>query len=163
MKSRQWLRACGLHRSDKGFTLIEVMITVAVVAILSAIAIPSYTAYVQRSKLSDARTVMLAAAQLLERRYTISNTYCVEAACTTANVIPASLRVAPETGTATYDLTAAALPASTAAGAPPGQRYVISAVPRTPNSGVVTQCGILTLNSEGQKGSSGTADVCWRR
>jgi type IV pilus assembly protein PilE len=37
-----------------GFTLIELMITVAIVAILAAVAFPSYTAYIQRSRISDA-------------------------------------------------------------------------------------------------------------
>ena len=41
-------------RCARGFTLIELMITVAVIAVLSAIALPSYTDYVTRSKLAEA-------------------------------------------------------------------------------------------------------------
>lgn len=41
-------------KPSRGFTLIEVMVTVAIVAILSAIAIPSYTEYVQRARIIDA-------------------------------------------------------------------------------------------------------------
>jgi type IV pilus assembly protein PilE len=42
------------HRPEDGFTLIEVMVTVAIVAILASIAIPSYTAYITRAKLTEA-------------------------------------------------------------------------------------------------------------
>ena len=48
-------------RVQKGFTLIEVMIAVAVVAILSAIAIPSYTDYIRRARITDGRVIVLKA------------------------------------------------------------------------------------------------------
>ena len=58
-----------------GFTLVELMITVGIVAILAAIAIPSYSAYVMRSNRTDATRTMVADAQALERCYSQTFTY----------------------------------------------------------------------------------------
>ena len=45
-------------RSNSGFTLIEVMITVAIIAILAAIAVPSYNEYVQRARITEATSAL---------------------------------------------------------------------------------------------------------
>ena len=62
-------------RKQAGFTLIEVMIVVAIVAILAAIALPSYREYVMRSKRADARAGLQAAAVWLERVSTSTGQY----------------------------------------------------------------------------------------
>lgn len=59
----------------KGFTLIELMIAVAILAIIMAIAIPSYQQYVVRSNRAEAKTILMQAAQALERCYTRYNAY----------------------------------------------------------------------------------------
>ena len=51
----------------QGFTLIELMITVAVVGILAAIAYPSYNEHVRKTRRADARAVLLVSAQWMER------------------------------------------------------------------------------------------------
>lgn len=58
-----------------GFTLIELMIVVAVVGILSAIAYPSYTEYIRRGHRADARAGLLQAQQWLERAATATGVY----------------------------------------------------------------------------------------
>lgn len=67
--------------SERGFTLIEVMITVAIVAILAAIALPSYTAYLQRSRVPPALDALSALATRLEQRFQDTGSYANGAAC----------------------------------------------------------------------------------
>jgi type IV pilus assembly protein PilE len=69
-----------------GFTLIELMVTVAIVAILAAIALPSYTAYITRSKIQEATTNLLAMRTKLEQFYQDNRTYV--GACAAGTIAP---------------------------------------------------------------------------
>ena len=60
---------------QKGFTLVEVMIVVAIIAILAAIVIPSYQSAVRKAHRTDAKTALATIAQLMERYNTQNNTY----------------------------------------------------------------------------------------
>lgn len=60
---------CSRPHTVRGFTLIEVMITVVIVAILAAVAYPSYTEYVARGHRTQLKTQMQAAQHWMERRY----------------------------------------------------------------------------------------------
>lgn len=63
-----------LHR-PRGFTLIEFMVAVAIVGILAAVAYPSYTDYVRKSRRADARSALLDIAARQERRFSQINNY----------------------------------------------------------------------------------------
>lgn len=96
---------------NKGFTLVELMISVAIVGILAAIAIPSYNAYTRRANRTDATRTISFYAQSLERCYSQTFSYI---GCTGVPTVPTdsprafySITVAPAAvPTATYTITA---------------------------------------------------------
>ncbi len=76
------------HRRLRGFTLIEVMITVAIVGILAAIALPSYFDYIQRSKIIDATTKLGDYRAQMEKYFLDNRTYANSGACGIAPPTP---------------------------------------------------------------------------
>jgi type IV pilus assembly protein PilE len=113
----------------RGFTLIELMIAVAVVGLLAAIAIPSYSEYVKRAKRAEARAEVLKGEGWLERFYSENNRYDSSAAAGTNPGFNSRFSVVPSTGSANYSLTL-----TVTSGA-----YTITAAPV--NSMAGDQCG----------------------
>lgn len=64
-----------IRRKPTGFTLIEVMITVAVIGILAAIAFPSYEFAIKKARRTEARTALMQMMQLQERYYSVKGSY----------------------------------------------------------------------------------------
>jgi len=64
-----------MNKKTKGFTLIELMIVIAVVGILAAIAYPSYQESLKKGRRSDAQGVLMGLAGAMERHYTNNNSY----------------------------------------------------------------------------------------
>ena len=64
--------------SASGFSLIELMVTVVIIGVLSAIAFPSYLDYVRKGKRAEGKAAVLSAAQALERYMTANNTYTTD-------------------------------------------------------------------------------------
>ena len=111
------MRVFRSHGSNRmrGFTLIEVMITVAIVGVLAAIALPSYSDYIQRSKIIDGTTKLGDFRSKMEKFFMDNRTYQNVAACgVTPIASPADYFtigcVAP-TAT-TYTITATGVPAN---------------------------------------------------
>ncbi len=139
----------GRSRVQAGFTLIEVIIVVAIIGILSAVVYPNYVEYVKRGYRSEARTALLEAQQFMERYYAANSRYTSDAAGATSPALPARLQN---------------IPAST-------PRYTVS-VAATLNSYTLTatllgedKCGNLTLTNTGVKGRSATGPTvqdCWK-
>lgn len=75
------------QRLDRGFTLIEVMIVVAIIAILAAVAIPAYSDYILRSRITDAVTALGNMQAKMEQYYQDQNGTYV-GACATGTVAP---------------------------------------------------------------------------
>lgn len=133
--------------NERGFTLIEMLIVIAIIGVLAAIAYPTYTQFIERARRADARAVLLEAAQFMERRFTESRSYV-------GITLPTSLSAAPREGAAWYSIAASNLTATT---------YTLTATPRsgwTPKS-----CGSLSLDQLGVRAVS-TSDAvadCWQR
>ncbi|MBX9870187.1 MAG: prepilin-type N-terminal cleavage/methylation domain-containing protein [Burkholderiaceae bacterium] len=139
--------------SNDGFTLIELMIVAAIVAIIAAIAVPSYVQQVARSRRADAQAVLLESAQWLERFYTQNNNY--DAAAT----FPAAgLSFSPRTNnasTAFYRIDLV-LPGANS------QTFTLTAT--RINAMASDACGNFVLNSVGQRSLvSNTRTDCWAR
>ncbi len=140
-------------RSERGFTLIELMIVVVVIGILATFAFPSYQQHVQRAHRADAQADLLELAQWLERRYSRPidpasarvNRYALADGDRTADL---PFNQTPRTGGARYKLGL-----NVADG---GQSFVLSATP-TPAQ-AADACGILTIN---QRGATTPALNCW--
>lgn len=137
-------------RTQRGFTLIEMMIVVAVIGILTAIALPSYQEYLRRGRRAEARAGLLQAAQWLERLATANGQYLVK-----TTDFPAVLTTVPST---TYLISLSATQAAA---------YTLRATPQNAQSG--DKCGGFTLTQSGLRSLTSTTASpelvaeCWNR
>lgn len=142
---------------QKGFTLMELMIVVAIIGILAAIAYPSYQDYVLRSGRSDGQAWLMRIMQAQERFYSQNQTYTTNlGAGGLAMGVAANAAVISEDQR--YSITAAACANVTIATC-----VMLSAAPQGAQARD-NECGTLTLNSRGTKGEGGTAasfQDCW--
>lgn len=137
-------------RGSGGFTLIELMIVVAVVGILAAIAYPSYQEQIRKGRRADAMAQLVTLAQAYERYYTSNNTYAGF-----WNTVPTAERNSPTAGTAYYALDSVETRTS----------FTITATRESAGNQNLDRCGNLTINQAGTKGTllaTASLNECWR-
>lgn len=125
-----------MTKYKSGFTLIELMVTVAIIAILAAIAVPSYQNYVRRGQLTEATSSLANYAVLLEQYYQDNRTYLNGAACG----VPV-----PAGGSAQYFTYGCASPAG-------GQSFLATA---TGLAGSLTAGFVYTIDQQNTKATTG--------
>lgn len=121
-----------------GFTLIEIMVVVAILGILSAIALPSYQKYVQQSRRVAAQGHILEEAQRLERHFLKNGSYQGATLGSTAS---------PSGGTANYTLSLESESAD---------HFIIEAKPV--GAQAKDECGALSIDQAGVRSPAG----CWK-
>ncbi|HIE1098068.1 MULTISPECIES: type IV pilin protein [Stenotrophomonas] len=132
----------GFQRGALGFTLIEMLIAAAVIAILAAIAIPSYQEEVRRSRRAQAKADLVEYSQMAERFHTINNTYQGYALASTKT---------PREGSDTWYAITIEQAQST---------FTITATPK--GGQAKDYCGTLTINQASAKTPvESKASGCW--
>lgn len=146
----QHARRRGPALGHAGFTLIELMMVVAVVAILAGIAYPSFMEQVRKGRRADGQAVLLESTQFMER-FATENMRFDQSRAGVAVALPTYLTQAPKDGaTKYYDIQVQAVAADT---------YTLRAVPKGDHTG--DACGTMTVTNTGQKAAARTD--CWRR
>lgn len=134
-----------MRTKQAGFTLVELMVTVAIIAILAGIAYPNYINHVVKTRRVAAASCLMEHAQFMERYYTTKLSYVAAPAPVTCPDISDSY---------TIEFTAA----------PTARAYVLRAVPKGAQSTKDTGCGTLSINQAGVKSisaSGGAVSSCW--
>lgn len=150
-------RSESARTARRGFTLIEVLVTMVIVAILAAIAIPSYVQYVNRGRRADARGVLELAAQWQQNFFRETNAYSA--------ALPAGLTTSPSGGGPPMYNIAVTQPGGAVT-------FTLTATPVAGGPMAGDECGVLSIDQTGLRAiddgsgpvSSGALfDRCWGR
>lgn len=136
-----------MNKQQNGFTLVELMITVAIIGILTSVGYPSYQKHVQKAKRTEAQAALVSFATAMEQwRVENNNSYVIP----TGNSIFADQVPTDGSGTKTYSLSITS----------DAMSYTLKATPVQTDE----ECGDLTLKNTGEKGAKGVSPDtagCW--
>ena len=144
-------------RSDRqyrqaGFSLVELLVVLVIMGVLSALALPGYSRYVQRGNRTEVMAALLEAQHFMERYYSANGQYLSPA--NAVPMLPQRLQRIPLQGTVRYQLSVRESTANS---------YLLQAVPEGSMADDV--CGSLTINQTGLRGvlnSTNSVSECWR-
>ena len=140
------------RKSISGFTLIELMITVAIIGILAAVALPSYQQYVRKARRADVQSLMSEIA-VKQQHFLVDRRAYSESITSALTATPAGLGMTIEQKVSNYyDLSMATDNTVNPI------TFLITATPKSSQS--TETCGTLTLNHAGVKTASGSGS-CW--
>ncbi|MFC6634570.1 type IV pilin protein [Microbulbifer taiwanensis] len=141
-------------KRQQGFTLIELMIVVAIVGVLAGIAWPSYQEHVRSANRADAQGALMGLAQAMEQHFTQNGTYANSHTGKVPDIFPDEAPL--DGGNKTYDLRIEEAD---------GDSYILQAIPKNGQAGD----GTVQLSSSGERGwdrdSDGfdASDMCWSK
>jgi type IV pilus assembly protein PilE len=144
-------------RSDRqyrqaGFSLVELLVVLVIMGVLSALALPGYSRFVQRGNRTEVMAALLEAQHFMERYYSANGQYLSPA--NAVPMLPQRLQRIPIQGTVRYQLSVREATVNS---------YLLQAVPEGSMAGDV--CGNLTINQTGLRGvlnSTNSVSECWR-
>jgi type IV pilus assembly protein PilE len=157
------MRSSPAARVGRGVTLLELLVVIALISVLMAIAVPTYSSYIVRGQRSAAKAALMQSADFLERNYTTYGTYSTGASAAAVTLPNPN---APTDGSQiTYALSVTF---------PTAQSYLVTATPcgtagscpaGSNSTFTDTDCGALALDNTGAKTVSGALGVaiCWQR
>ena len=148
-----------VRRAQHGFTLIELMIAVAIIGILMRLAFPAYMNSVKKTRRADAKTALLDLAQREERYLATANVYTTSApqlGFSNGTTVTTAAPMNVMSGSAAYYTLSVSVPTS-------APTTFTATATRTGGQVGDTQCGDLSLDQTGKQMSSGTgaASDCW--
>ena len=133
-----------MRRSNRGFTLIEIMIVIAIIGIVITIGYPSLTEYMKKGRRAEIAGLLSEQAQILERHYSKNNRYTDATGLSSGNDF--------------YTINLV----------PTDQSFILTAVRRSGSSMATDKCGDFTINNTGVRSMlNATAGLttkdCWGR
>jgi len=147
----------GRSRPARGFSLIELMVTVAVAATIFTIAIPTYQAQVRKSRRTEARTAVMDLATREERYFSVNNSYTSSALQLGYSAQDAAITNEPIGNNGYYTVTVQAPPVI-----PPARAGFTVTATAVGTQLKDTPCRTFTVNEAGTQASAPSATECWK-